>query len=711
MVVVRHVRAVNFRRLDLKEPLELGGGIVFIKGGNEAGKSTLIEAILFGIYGDHRIVGSLRGNPQAGYSDVINHHARKAVVEVEFEVDGKAYEVERVLERARDSISQSTARLVEITEKSERLIASTVSGVNEQIAKLLRISWREMLTTNVVAQKDLERIIRMRNDDRERVINLMMGLEAYNKTTDRIEAKRRELQSKVEVLKARLEEINRAIVILEEQKRNVSSWREKLTGLEQELPTYLKHEELMKKAVEYLERLSTMLKKRIDLERELSIGEKRLVDLQEQLNDDMKEKSRIEADIQHLKVKSSEYSSIKEKALQLENDMNRIAKAIKDLKTPLWAKAGSSILVATGLAFALLTPLSILLMAMGVVLGVAGLAIKSRERGELYKKRNHVEGELAGLKLGSEALKKSEEDLQRLNEVARALSNRIVKLEKQWDELKFHTEDAKEKLSAISLPPVPEELIENFMGFDSNQYEVIEEARQSYAAKHRQAYERRIEIEASIREFRERILETEKQVAQLDTLQKELGEITGELRNLSFEVEARKRCVELMQEVSRTMRESFAPSVEEYMSWAVSRFTGGRYKAVRLDPATYDVEVYDTEAGNWLRRDIYSGGTNDQFLLALRMAFTLSLIPSAKGVYPRFLILDEPLGSSDAERRNRIIEFLAGELTRFFDQLFIITHVDIEEPSGSKVIMLDEGRISRLYTVGGDEGLGAERQE
>ncbi|MGQ9691086.1 MAG: hypothetical protein ACUVQY_07495, partial [Thermoproteota archaeon] len=217
--------------------------------------------------------------------------------------------------------------------------------------------------------------------------------------------------------------------------------------------------------------------------------------------------------------------------------------------------------------------------------------------------------------------------------------------------------------------------------------------------------------ETSIKELRERILETEKQVAQLDALQKELGEITGELRNLSFEVEARKRCVELMQEVSRTMRESFAPSVEEYMSWAVSRFTGGRYKAVRLDPAAYDVEVYDTEAGNWLRRDIYSGGTNDQFLLALRMAFTLSLIPSAKGVYPRFLILDEPLGSSDAERRNRIIEFLAGELTRFFDQLFIITHVDIEEPSGSKVIMLDEGRISRFYTVGGDEGLGAERQE
>jgi len=156
------------------------------------------------------------------------------------------------------------------------------------------------------------------------------------------------------------------------------------------------------------------------------------------------------------------------------------------------------------------------------------------------------------------------------------------------------------------------------------------------------------------------------------------------------------------------MRESFAPSVEEYMSWAVSHFTGGRYKAVRLDPNTYDVEVYDAEAGSWLRRDIYSGGTNDQFLLALRIAFTLSLLPSAKGVYPRFLVLDEPLGSSDAERRNRIIEFLAGELTRFFDQLLIITHVDVEEPPGSRVIVLEDGRVSRFRVVGGDEELGVE---
>ncbi|MCC6064921.1 MAG: hypothetical protein LM576_02955, partial [Thermofilum sp.] len=106
------------------------------------------------------------------------------------------------------------------------------------------------------------------------------------------------------------------------------------------------------------------------------------------------------------------------------------------------------------------------------------------------------------------------------------------------------------------------------------------------------------------------------------------------------------------------------------------------------------------------RRDIYSGGTNDQFLLAMRIAFALSLLPAAKGAYPRFLFLDEPLGSSDQERRERIVELLASELTRFFDQIFLVTHVEVEEPPGSTVVTIENGAIQRVHAVGASEAPG-----
>jgi exonuclease SbcC len=136
------------------------------------------------------------------------------------------------------------------------------------------------------------------------------------------------------------------------------------------------------------------------------------------------------------------------------------------------------------------------------------------------------------------------------------------------------------------------------------------------------------------------------------------------------------------------------------MSEIISHITDGRYKAVRINPDTYDIEVFDSEAGEFMRRDIYSGGTNDQFLLAMRIAFTLALIPSAKGNYPKFLFLDEPLGSSDAERRNRIIQLLSEKLTKYFDQIFLITHVNAAEPPGTTVITLREGRIANIAKVG-----------
>ncbi len=705
MVVVRRVKAVNFRRLNLKEPLELGRGVVFIKGRNEAGKSTLVETVLFGIYGDYRIVGSLRGNPQAGYSDVVNHHARKAMVEVEFEVDGRIYRVERMLEKTRDSVSQSEARLVELTGKNERLVASTVSGVNDQVAKLLRVSWREMLTTNVVAQKDLERIIRMKGDDRERVINLMMGLEAYNRATDRIEEERRGLQNKFEELKARTEEVNRTITLLEEQKRNIAAWLEKLASVKRELPTYIEREKMFRKAVEFLEELSSVFKQKVDFQRDLNSVEKRLVELQEEWDEGFKEKSRLETEIRSLKTKSSGYSNLAARVLQLEKERSSLVESIEKLKTPLWAKTGSLILVITGLLLTLITPLFLLVTVAGVGLWLGGVEAKNRRSVKLYRARSQLEEELAKLKSSLEALKRDEEDIRRFEEDVQRVSTKIEKLEKQRNQLNTQAEKIRESFERFSLPSVPEETVELFKGVDLNSYETIEKIRSDYAGELSQASEKRIGAETSVKELQERIGEAENQIAQLDVFRKEFEEMTQRLKALGLEIETRKKSVELMQEVSRRMRETFAPSVEDYMSETISHFTEGRYKAVRLQPSTYDVEVYDAEAGSWLRRDIYSGGTNDQFLLALRIAFTLSLLPSAKGVYPRFLILDEPLGSSDTERRSRIVEFLSGELTRFFDQLFIITHVEVEEPSGSRVIMLDDGRVSRVYMVGGDEGM------
>ena len=83
----------------------------------------------------------------------------------------------------------------------------------------------------------------------------------------------------------------------------------------------------------------------------------------------------------------------------------------------------------------------------------------------------------------------------------------------------------------------------------------------------------------------------------------------------------------------------------------------------------------------------------------MRIAFTLALLRGAKGTYPRFLLLDEPLGSSDPERRRRILHLLSEELTRYFEQILLITHVETPDIPGSTLVSMDNGAIREIRRI------------
>lgn len=76
----------------------------------------------------------------------------------------------------------------------------------------------------------------------------------------------------------------------------------------------------------------------------------------------------------------------------------------------------------------------------------------------------------------------------------------------------------------------------------------------------------------------------------------------------------------------------------------------------------------------YIDKKLLSGGTEDQILLALRVAFAMSLLPQSKGHYPKFLFLDESFSSSDSERRLEILNWLTDDLSSIFSQIIIISH-------------------------------------
>lgn len=122
--------------------------------------------------------------------------------------------------------------------------------------------------------------------------------------------------------------------------------------------------------------------------------------------------------------------------------------------------------------------------------------------------------------------------------------------------------------------------------------------------------------------------------------------------------------------------------------------TSSRYRAAVLDD-DYNLKVWDPEAGEYRPRDVFSGGTEDQLLLAIRLAFALALLPEVKGQKLEFVFLDEPLGSSDQVRRSGMVEYPTLDLSEKFRQIFIISHVGGLEEHVDNIISLEEGRIVR----------------
>jgi exonuclease SbcC len=215
---------------------------------------------------------------------------------------------------------------------------------------------------------------------------------------------------------------------------------------------------------------------------------------------------------------------------------------------------------------------------------------------------------------------------------------------------------------------------------------------------------RRDELRDSVSRVKTQLEDTTGQIIELKEflennkdLQEKVLEQKKTVASLENELAVVKYAVKGLESTSESLRNRVKPLVERYMSLILPLVTSGNYKAVQLDE-DYTVRVFDPEAGEFKPKEVFSGGTEDQLLLAMRLAFALSLTPQAKGSNPEFLFLDEPLGSSDKVRREGIMELLRKELLQSFKQIFLISHVGDLELEADTIITMENGNVREIIT-------------
>ncbi len=143
------------------------------------------------------------------------------------------------------------------------------------------------------------------------------------------------------------------------------------------------------------------------------------------------------------------------------------------------------------------------------------------------------------------------------------------------------------------------------------------------------------------------------------------------------------------------MMEMVLPNTIAYMNLLLPVLTLERYRDCKVNE-DYKLQVWDELARRYVAKNIFSGGTRDQFSLALRLAFALATLPQQLGATPGFIFLDEPLSSFDGPRTQALVNLLTrGRIRENFSQTFVISHNQMFDPKAfSHHLLIENGRVA-----------------
>jgi exonuclease SbcC len=164
-MIIRRIRLVNFRKYSELE-LEFPEGLIGIVGRNGAGKTTILEAVGFALYGASASRSKGKGIRRDGCSQNEN-----CVVELDFALGGNSYSIVREL---RGTNELQTAKMYT---GDEELIAHQARGIEAKARQLLGLDYQTFIRSIFARQKELALLSDERPEERRRAIRRMMGIE------------------------------------------------------------------------------------------------------------------------------------------------------------------------------------------------------------------------------------------------------------------------------------------------------------------------------------------------------------------------------------------------------------------------------------------------------------------------------------------------------------------------------------------------------
>ncbi len=192
-MIIKTLELTNYRRFR-RQAFEFPENLIGFIGRNGAGKSTVIEAIAWALYGTRatRGVKSDIRSQQAGDREACE-------VVLHFELSGTEYRIMRKL-RGKSAVAEAALWQAGIEEP----LAVQEQGVSAFIEELLGLDYRSFFASVFARQKDLAALATMQPEERRKTINRLINIDAIDRARWLAGEKRKQLHAELSGMQAML---------------------------------------------------------------------------------------------------------------------------------------------------------------------------------------------------------------------------------------------------------------------------------------------------------------------------------------------------------------------------------------------------------------------------------------------------------------------------------------------------------------------------
>ena len=685
------IRAKNFKCYsDIKVPNQgiLPEGLLFVEGENSVGKSSLFDAIFYALFYDPTSTKELGTK-----DDLIRRGYSETEVEVAFELENKCYLVRREhsKKKAVEAYLMELDYNAALQGKSKpipgRTLGQNVLEVEDKIISLLNITKEKVLNTLIVRQGAVQDLAEAKGADLRNIIYELFQLDFYrDKALDIIKEKKTDLDNKKEKYKIERstedidDEIKETEQAVSHSKKEIGTIDSSIERLQIQISNFPEFDE-----IQQINNLTQKFEQQeYNIERKkgviTSLGQK--FELKEPITD------------KTIESKTKEFEKLVEKNLENKNTKNKTIQVLNEEKSILEVEKENFAKRKESLE-------KIAEKGEKPTCDVCEQEINEDKFNELLERSNK------NIPALTQGIKKKEEKIQSISEEIKEIDQVNSKIQNDVNRLALLLTDIEELADLINA----KEKIENSIQSSLENYHVknLNALAQKYHLKdfselfdHIKSLDDDIKkneigkrhILESIKEKSEKIEKLKKQIESNKNKEVELAKIDMEL---SIFDSVRDLVEKFVAEdlISNRMLASIQQATRGY----IFLFTKGRYSELYLEPTkakTLNMSIKDEELGFVKNQNLLSGGDKAAIGLGLRIGISELLKrirPTKDSPFepPKMdiLVLDEPLGSLDEERRSKVIEGLIAE--KRFSQIFLITHTNLRSRFKAPMITVTTG--------------------